>query len=88
MISTKRFIDTSEESISMYLKEVRKIDILTPEEELEITKKIAEGDESKIEELVKANLRFVISIAKEYQGQGIPLVDLINEGNLWFNKSR
>ena len=61
MISTKRFIDTSEESISMYLKEVRKIDILTPEEELEITKKIAEGDESKIEELVKANLRFVVS---------------------------
>ena len=53
MISTKRFIDTSEESISMYLKEVRKIDTLTPEEELEITKKIAEGDENKIEELQK-----------------------------------
>jgi len=81
MISTKRFIDTSEDSISMYLKEVRKINILTHEEELEITKKIAEGDEKKIDELVKANLRFVISIAKEYQGQGIPLVDLINEGN-------
>ena len=81
MISTKRFIDTSEESISMYLKEVRKIDILTHEEELVITKKISEGDESKIDDLVKANLRFVISVAKDYQGQGIALVDLINEGN-------
>lgn len=81
MISTKKFIDTSEESISMYLKEVRKIDMLKPEEELEITKKISEGDDSMIDVLVKANLRFVISVAKEYQGQGIPLVDLINEGN-------
>lgn len=81
MTSTKRFIETSEESISNYLKEVRKIDLLTPEEELEITKRISEGEEDLIDLLVKSNLRFVISIAKNYQGQGIPLVDLINEGN-------
>lgn len=81
MVSNKKFIETSEDSISKYLKEVRKIDILTPEEELEITKKISEGNESLIEKLVNANLRFVISVAKEYQGQGVPLVDLINEGN-------
>jgi RNA polymerase primary sigma factor len=81
MAYNKKFIDTSEESISIYLKEVRKAKILTPEEEFEITKKIAEGDESQIEFLIKANLRFVISIAKEYQNQGLPLVDLINEGN-------
>lgn len=81
MVTNKRYIDTSEDSISSYLKEVRRIDVLTPEKELEITKRIAEGDQKAIDQLVGANLRFVISIAKEYQGQGLPLVDLINEGN-------
>lgn len=81
MVSNKRFIETSEDSISNYLKEVRKIDLLTPEEEVELTKKIAEGDKRAQDKLVSANLRFVISIAKEYQGQGVPLVDLISEGN-------
>jgi RNA polymerase primary sigma factor len=81
MASNKRFIETSEDSISNYLKEVRKIDLLTPEEEVELTKKIAEGDRRAQDKLVSANLRFVISIAKEYQGQGVPLVDLISEGN-------
>ena len=81
MASNKKFIDTSEESISKYLKEVRKYSVLKPNEELVITKKIAEGEDSQIEHLIKANLRFVISVAKEYQGQGVPLVDLINEGN-------
>ena len=81
MVSNKRFIETSEESISNYLKEVRKIDLLTPEEEVELTKKIAQGDKRAQDKLVNANLRFVISIAKEYQGQGVPLVDLISEGN-------
>ena len=77
MASNKKFI----ESISKYLKEVRKYSVLKPNEELVITKKIAEGEDSQIEHLIKANLRFVISVAKEYQGQGVPLVDLINEGN-------
>ena len=81
MISTKRFIETTEESISNYLKEVRKIDLLTQEQELELTKKISEGDKIAQDKLVSANLRFVISVAKDYQGQGVPLVDLISEGN-------
>lgn len=81
MVSNKRFIETSEDSISNYLKEVRKIDLLTPEEEVILTKKIAEGDKRAQDKLVNANLRFVISVAKEYQGQGVPLVDLISEGN-------
>lgn len=81
MTSNKRYIDTSEDSISNYLKEVRKIDILTPEEESVITKLVSEGDNKALDKLIKSNLRFVISVAKEYQGQGVPLVDLINEGN-------
>jgi RNA polymerase primary sigma factor len=81
MTSNKRFIETTEDSISNYLKEVRKLDLITPEEEVELAKKIAEGDERAMDKLVKSNLRFVISIAKEYQGQGVPLVDLISEGN-------
>ena len=64
MISTKRFIETSEESISNYLKEVRKIDLLTQEEELELTKKISEGDKIAQDKLVSANLRFVIICSK------------------------
>lgn len=87
MVTNKRYIDTSEESISHYLKEVRKIPMLSPEEEVEVTKKAAEGDRRAIERLIKANLRFVISIAKNYQGQGIPLVDLINEGNFGLIKA-
>jgi len=81
MIANKRYIDTSEESISHYLKEVRKINVLTPDEEAIIAEKVKNGDTKAIEKLITSNLRFVISIAKEYQGQGIPLVDLIAEGN-------
>lgn len=81
MISNKRFIETSEDSISNYLKEVRKIDLITPEEEVNLAKKILNGDDNALDKLVNSNLRFVISVAKEYQGQGVPLVDLISEGN-------
>lgn len=77
----KRFINTKEDCVSMYLKDVRKHDVLTVDEELEIAKKIAEGDEKSIEKLVSSNLRFVISIAKEYQNQGVPFADLVSEGN-------
>jgi RNA polymerase primary sigma factor len=87
MVNTKRFIDTSEESISMYLKDVRKLDMITQVEEIELAKRIKEGDARAADKLVKANLRFVISVAKEYQNQGIPLADLINEGNLGLIKA-
>jgi len=81
MVSNKRFIETSEDSISNYLKEVRKIDLITPKDEVRLAKLILEDDDDALNTLVNANLRFVISVAKEYQGQGVPLVDLISEGN-------
>jgi RNA polymerase primary sigma factor len=86
-VNIKRFIDTSEDSIAMYLKEVRKIDMLTPQEEVILAQKVKEGDRAASDRLIKANLRFVISVAKEYQGQGIPLVDLISDGNLGLIKA-
>ena len=86
-VNTKRFIDTSEESISMYLKDVRKLDMITAEEEVALAKKVKEGDTKAAEKLIKSNLRFVISVAKEYQNQGIPLADLIAEGNMGLIKA-
>jgi len=86
-VNTKRFIDTSEESISMYLKDVRKLDMITAEEEIALARKVKEGDSKAAEKLIKSNLRFVISVAKEYQNQGIPLADLIAEGNVGLIKA-
>lgn len=86
-VNIKRFIDTTDESISLYLKDVRKIDMLTPQEENALAVKIQEGDSVAAEKLITANLRFVISVAKEYQGQGLPLVDLIAEGNFGLIKA-
>jgi RNA polymerase primary sigma factor len=71
----------SDDSISKYFKDVRKSIILTPKEEIELAKKIKNGDTKAIDILVNANLKFVISIAKDFQGQGLPLSDLISEGN-------
>jgi RNA polymerase primary sigma factor len=71
----------NDESVSRYFKDVRKSIILTQKEEIDLAKKIKNGDDIAIEKLVKANLKFVVSIAKEYQGQGLPLSDLISEGN-------
>jgi len=71
----------SDDSIAKYFKDVRKSVILTPKEELELAIRIKNGDEKAKELLVNANLKFVISIAKEYQGQGLSLSDLISEGN-------
>lgn len=70
-----------DDSITNYFKEVRKSEVITQAKEIELAIKIKEGDKKAIDELVFANLKFVISIAKEYQGQGLPLSDLINEGN-------
>jgi RNA polymerase primary sigma factor len=79
---SKKFVnDYSEDSIGKYFKEVRKSELLTPKEEVELAERIQDGDDVAIELLVKANLKFVISIAKEYQNQGLPLADLISEGN-------
>jgi RNA polymerase primary sigma factor len=86
-VNIKRFIDTSDESISRYLKDVRKISMLTPEEEVELALKVQAGDAVATKRLCEANLRFVISVAKEYQGQGLPLADLIAEGNFGLIKA-
>lgn len=70
-----------DDSITKYFKEVRKSEVITQSKEVELAIRIKNGDEKAIDELVFANLKFVISIAKEYQGQGLSLSDLINEGN-------
>ena len=79
---SKKFVNfDSDDSISKYFRDVRKSVILTSTEEIKIAERIKNGDQKAINELVKANLRFVISIAKDYQGQGLSLSDLISEGN-------
>ena len=79
---SRKFVNfEDDDSIAKYFKDVRKSVILTPNEEIELAKKIRGGDEIAMHKLVNANLKFVVSIAKEYQGQGLPLSDLINEGN-------
>lgn len=76
-----------EDSVKMYLKEIGKYDLLTPEEELEITKKVAQGDGKAKDLLINSNLRLVVSIAKYYVGGGLTLLDLIQEGNLGLMKA-
>lgn len=74
-------------SLVLYLKDVSKKDTITPEEEVKLAERIHEGDESAINELVTANLRFVISVAKQYQGRGLSLEDLIANGNIGLIKA-
>ncbi len=75
------------DSLEKYLTEIGKIDMITPEEEAVLAKKIREGDEHALDKLTRANLRFVVSVAKQYQGHGLTLSDLINEGNVGLIKS-
>ncbi len=69
-------------SLTVYLKEISKTKALTPEEEVQLTRRIKQGDDLALHKLVRSNLRFVVSVARNYQNQGLPLSDLINEGNL------
>lgn len=77
----------TEQSLPKYLYEIGKIPLLTMEEELMLTRKVRDGDQSALERLIKTNLRFVVSVAKKYQNQGLSLGDLINEGNLGLIKA-
>lgn len=79
--------DRNNHSLSLYLTEVSKIELISPDEEAVLAKKIREGDQGALERLTRANLRFVISVAKQYQHQGLVLEDLINEGNLGLVKA-
>jgi RNA polymerase primary sigma factor len=79
---SKKYVNfDNDDSIAKYFKDVRKSTLLTSAEEVDLAKRIQEGDAKATNKLVEANLKFVISIAKDYQGQGLPLSDLINEGN-------
>ncbi len=84
---TKSITNRESQSLEKYLQEIGKVDLLTPEEEVELAKKIKQGDQVSLERLTKSNLRFVVSVAKQYQNQGLSLSDLINEGNLGLIKA-
>ena len=84
---TKSITNRESQSLEKYLQEIGKVDLLTPEEEVDLAKRIKSGDQIALEKLTKANLRFVVSVAKQYQNQGLSLSDLINEGNLGLIKA-
>jgi RNA polymerase primary sigma factor len=84
---TKSITNRESQSLEKYLQEIGKVDLLTPEEEVDLARRIKEGDQEALEKLTKANLRFVVSVAKQYQNQGLSLSDLINEGNLGLIKA-
>ncbi len=84
---TKSITNRESQSLEKYLQEIGKVDLITPEEEVQLAIKIKQGDQRALEKLTKANLRFVVSVAKQYQNQGLSLSDLINEGNLGLIKA-
>ena len=83
----KQFTNRESQSLDKYLQEIGKVDLLTAEQEIELAVRMKNGDQSAMEILTKANLRFVVSVAKQYQNQGLSLGDLINEGNLGLIKA-
>ena len=84
---TKQVTNRETASLDKYLQEIGKVDLITAEEEVELAQRIKAGDQIALEKLTKANLRFVVSVAKQYQNQGLTLPDLINEGNLGLIKA-
>lgn len=83
----KSITNRESQALDKYLQEIGKISMITPEEELNLAQKIKAGDQQALDKLVSANLRFVVSVAKQYQNQGMTLPDLINEGNLGIMKA-
>ena len=84
---TKSITNRESESLDKYLQEIGKEELLSTDEEVELAQRIRKGDRKALEKLTKANLRFVVSVAKQYQNQGLSLADLINEGNLGLIKA-
>ena len=84
---TKQVTNRETASLDKYLQEIGRVDLITAEEEVELAQRIKAGDQVALEKLTKANLRFVVSVAKQYQNQGLTLPDLINEGNLGLIKA-
>ena len=84
---TKQVTNRETASLDKYLQEIGKVDLITADEEVELAQLIKAGDQRALEKLTKANLRFVVSVAKQYQNQGLTLPDLINEGNLGLIKA-
>ncbi len=84
---TKSITNRNSDSLEKYLHYIGKEELITPEEEVDLARRIKQGDQEALEKLTKANLRFVVSVAKQYQHQGLSLPDLINEGNLGLIKA-
>lgn len=83
----KQVTNRETKSLDKYLTDIGRLDLITPEEEVELARRIKEGDQLALERLTKSNLRFVVSVAKQYQNQGLTLSDLINEGNVGLIKA-
>src|ERR1041384_13395 len=84
---TKQVTNRETASLDKYLQEIGRVELITAEEEVKLAQAIKRGDQKALEKLTKANLRFVVSVAKQYQNQGLTLGDLINEGNLGLIKA-
>ena len=84
---TQSITNRDSQTLEKYFNEISKVELLTPEEEVDLAQRIKQGDQKALEKLTKANLRFVVSVAKQYQHSKIPLNDLINEGNLGLVKA-
>lgn len=82
MLNNKRDIYDDANILTLYLKDINRIPLLTRDEELSLAKRVVEGDELARKRMIESNLRFVVNVAKKYQNQGLPLIDLINEGNI------
>jgi len=87
LLIVKQFTNRESQSLDRYFQEIGKVELLTAEEEISLARQIRSGDHTALERLTKANLRFVVSVAKQYQNQGLSLGDLINEGNLGLIKA-
>src|ERR1700751_861152 len=84
---TKSITNRESQSLEKYLQEIGKVEMINSEEEVKLAVRIKQGDQAALDKLTKANLRFVVSVAKQYQNQGLTLPDLINEGNLGLIKA-